>query len=551
MSLRTESLHVKLRLAIVLILLVVAPVALLAWMGALVARGEREAVRSKFVDVLGGKLDDAAESVAALIQEREREFSRALAAPNFPQLPQAGELVRDDFTQRVRELTRSTGWVKQFFALRTDGTLLNPPPNALITESERQFLLRASRVLTDREWARPKKSRADYADSNRSGQGWTAWHWDEGLHLIFWRVDAEGRVTGAEVERARMASDIVARLPSTTGDGKAEAGCTLLRDENGSVLYQWGAYEPAEREKAAAERFLHAPLQTWRLEYHMPPQSLESALSGGRNFMFALGLIFAATALAGLALYFYRAYTSELREASQRVTFVNQVTHELKTPLTNIRMYAELLESQLQFNDQTDPVSLGHLNIIVDESSRLSRLIANVLTFASSQRRPMTLRKSKGCIDDTVRSTLDQFGPALAEKKVRVDFNAGAPSPVVFDADALRQMLGNLAGNVEKYAASGGLLSVTTLMKEERVQIIVEDRGPGVAREFREKIFLPFFRVSNALDSGAAGAGIGLTIARDLARLHGGDLTLADSPVGARFTLTLTVDLPGSGASST
>ena len=532
----------KFRLMAVLVLLVVAPLALLTWLGQLIAHGEREAVRSKFADVLTGKLDDAAETIAALIQARERDLAQALDAPQFPPLPEKDAEISDGFTHQIRQATRSNPLVKQFFALRADGTLLHPPPNKELNDGERQFMLRARRVLIDREWLRSGSSAADSKATVRAGQGWTAWHWDEGLHLIFWRVDAEGRVSGAEIERARLCSDIVARLPSTAGDGKSDQGCTLLRDENGVAVYQWGAYEPAEKEKPTAERFLTSPLQTWRLEYHLPPQTLESALNGGRSFTTAAGLVFAAAALAGLALYLYRGYTSEMREAAQRVTFVNQVTHELKTPLTNIRMYAELLESKLKSDDHIDPAALVHLNVIVDESSRLSRLIANVLTFARSRRGPVSLHKSDGCIDETVASTLDQFRPALAEKNVRIEFNPGAPGAVRFDADAVRQILGNLASNVEKYAASGGLLSVTTLLQGGRAEISVSDRGPGIPREAREKIFEPFFRISDALNSGAAGAGIGLTIARELARLHGGDLTLEESKTGAAFKLTLAVD---------
>ena len=532
----------KLRLAAILILLVIVPVALLVWLGTLVAHGEREAVRRQFSEVLTGKLDDAAESVSALIQQRERDFSKALDAPNFPALPGQGEPIPAEFTQRMRLLTRTNPLIKQFFALRADGTLLHPPPQAELNDSEQEFIGRARRVLIDREWTRLGSAGTDAAQTVRAGQGWTTWHWDEGLHLIFWRVDPEGRVAGVEVEGTRLASDIVARLPSTAGDGKAENGCALIRNENGTALYQWGAYEPPEKEKPLAERILNAPLQTWRLEYHMPAHSLESALNGGRNFNFAAELVFAAAALAALALYLHRSYTHELREAAQRVSFVNQVTHELKTPLTNIRMYAELLETRLKADEQCDPAALAHLNIIVDESSRLSRLIGNVLTFARSRRGPMTLRKTDGCIDEVVASTLDQFRPALAEKNVNVSFNGNAPGTIRFDPDALRQILGNLVNNVEKYAASGGVMSIATKLHDGLAEILVTDHGPGISRDAREKIFLPFFRISNALNSGAAGAGIGLTIARDLARLHGGDLTLEESASGATFKIILAVD---------
>ncbi len=125
---------------------------------------------------------------------------------------------------------------------------------------------------------------------------------------------------------------------------------------------------------------------------------------------------------------------------------------------------------------------------------------------------------------------------------MRIEFHPGASNAVQFDADVLRQILGNLAGERGEVCGVGGLLSVSTAVRNGRAEIVVEDNGPGVPRDAREKIFLPFFRVSEALDSGAAGAGIGLTIARELARLHGGDLTLEESARGAKFQVVLAVD---------
>jgi signal transduction histidine kinase len=225
-----------------------------------------------------------------------------------------------------------------------------------------------------------------------------------------------------------------------------------------------------------------------------------------------------------------------MREAAVRVSFVNRVSHELKTPLTNIRMYAELLRERL--ND-ADPDAARHLGVIVSESQRLSRLITNVLAVAPKEQggpRPPT---SVGVVDTCVDIVIGQFAAAFAARGVQVAFNRGAGSPVQLDRDALVQILGNLFSNVEKYAAGGGRLEITTSQEGSITTVVVADRGPGIPAGQEDRIFEPFVRLSNRLTDVATGTGIGLTIARDLARQHGGDLQVTSSTSGARFALTL------------
>jgi signal transduction histidine kinase len=218
------------------------------------------------------------------------------------------------------------------------------------------------------------------------------------------------------------------------------------------------------------------------------------------------------------------------------VSFVNQVSHELKTPLTNIRMYAELLEGNLP--DSDDKTS-HYLGVIVSESQRLSRLIGNVLTFARQQRQKLNLHKTEGCVDDVVRAVLDHFRPSLESKGVKIIFTADAGGTVEFDRDALEQILGNLFSNVEKYAASGAKMEVTSRQEGDRTWIDVADAGPGIPKGQAEKVFEPFHRISNKVSDGVTGTGIGLSIARDLARRHGGDVKLLPSGRGACFRVEL------------
>ena len=191
-----------------------------------------------------------------------------------------------------------------------------------------------------------------------------------------------------------------------------------------------------------------------------------------------------------MAAWVYRERTREMRLAAQRLTFVNQVSHELKTPLTNIRLYAELLDEAL--DAEGDDEDVRHLRVIVGESQRLSRLISNVLTFARGQEGRIRCRPAPGCIDDIVRDTLAAFDASFEALDLELTTQLDAPARVQIDRDALEQILSNLLDNVEKYAASGGSVKIATAASGEVTTLTVADNGPGVPEAHRQRIFEPF-----------------------------------------------------------
>src|SRR5207249_1404944 len=128
---------------------------------------------------------------------------------------------------------------------------------------------------------------------------------------------------------ARLLADVIARLPNTASDGAAlPAGNITLLDSNGKPAYQWGAYTPPSGAAPRASLDLSPPLNSWRLDYFLPVQALDAGLMGNRAFSLSMALLATCLALAGLAIYFYREYSRDVREAAQRVNFVNQVSHE-------------------------------------------------------------------------------------------------------------------------------------------------------------------------------------------------------------------------------
>jgi len=492
---------VKPRLLAIYLLIVLAPLGLLTWFGFRLARDEREMVQHKYRELLTRRLQDISTPVTRYLGDRERDLLRLT---NIPQ-PDA---------ESLRELARTTPHVRQFFVLDTAGKVTFPPPLGDLSEAERDFLQRSAQIWRDRQ---------NFLRGGESSQpwGWYTWYWGDGLHVVFWQRLPAGHVVGAEIERARLLADVIALLPEDDPGGRI-----IARDANDTILYQWGPASATAQPAATVS--LHAPLASCKLEFY--PRDSALVPPAGASLLFSI--LAAALALVLLAVYFYREHTRQLREAGQRVSFVNQVSHELKTPLTNIRMYAELLQAEQPSR---------HLDVIVSESQRLSRLINNVLTFARQQRGKLTLHPQPGRLDEMIQAVVEHFRPTLAAKGVTITVATNLPQPVTFDRDALEQILGNLLSNVEKYAATGGQLAITAGQTDHTVTITVTDRGPGIPARERDNIFQPFHRLSNKLTDGVAGTGIGLTIARDLARQHGGDVKLLTTATGACFEITLKV----------
>ena len=248
-----------------------------------------------------------------------------------------------------------------------------------------------------------------------------------------------------------------------------------------------------------------------------------------------------AFALVLTGFYLQAQQRRALRLAEERVSFVNRVSHELGTPLTNILLNLDL--AQRSIGDRPAE-SRRRLSLVNEEVQRLGRLVSNVLTFSRGENKTLDLR-SVACIpDEVVAGVLAQFQPSLERRKVQVEWQRGAGERTRLDSDALAQIAGNLISNVEKYASAGGWLGLETTILNGRLYLRVSDRGPGIPPQQRERIFEAFERVHRGVSEGASGTGLGLAIARDLARRMEGHLILVPAQDGARFEL----DLPAPAA---
>lgn len=540
----------KPKLIAIYLLIVLLPLGLLAWLGSELARDERQRVEMRFRELLEARLEDRNQTMANTIADRERDFLSLCELP-----PDIG-------VAELRQISRKQRFVRQMFILKPNGSFQYPLLTATATGRERGFFERTKSVwesgtrlgapLDSQNFSNTGGSARNVAvqsaqqalplmQSSPTGDyGWHTWFWGNGVQFLFWRRASSGHVIGLEVDRMALISQILNELPDTAEDESAQMpGRIVLRDAQNNVLYQWGTHEPEGADEPITRLPARAPLSMWALEYFAAPGLYPAGFSRSAIFNVAVGIVSGCALLLLLAVYFFRENTREIRDAAQRVSFVNQVSHELKTPLTNIRMYAELLQTQLETLEKPAVDADENLGVIVNESQRLSRMINNVLTFAKGQRGQLSPNRRLQAPDEVVESTIEHFKPALDAKQIRVEFAGVAKDSVALDPDYLEQILGNLLSNVEKYVPCGGRVSVSTAQNGRSLTVRVTDDGPGIPEAQREAVFEPFMRLSNKLSDGITGTGIGLAIARDLARTHGGELSIEPTAEGTAFKLEL------------
>lgn len=516
------------RLNVALVLFVLAPVVLMSWLGLRSVRLERAQLQAQYEATAMRLLVQYDNALMDVVDRIQRELLSRIEHP-----------IGGADAQRT--LVRGSRFVRQPFLFDPDKGLLVPDPvSDVLNQREKHFLERTA------AWRRAgnvfARNEADEMSKGSSASGWYTWFWEDGLHFVFWKRLPNGNIQGVELDRYALLAEVIAALPhevpkQTRGRYTSKQDFSeyvALRGPSGDVLYAWGEEEFGKDAAPWAIRSLSGPLAAWQLSYYggsLPAAGITPAAIG------LLMVIFAVVVVMLLAfIVIVREHNRAMRDARQRVSFVNQVSHELKTPLTNIRMYSELLEQRVA--DQ-DPKAGKYTSIVLSESRRLARMIHNVLSFGKQGRGALTLHRSEGSIDGTVSEVLEHFRPAFARKNMEVVFKPDCPGNVSFDRDAIEQILGNVLGNAEKYAGEGSRVDVETGREGECAFIVVKDNGPGIPQRYREQIFKPFFRLDERLIQQASGAGIGLSISRDLARLHGGDLVLVPDGDGACFRLTL------------
>ena len=368
---------------------------------------------------------------------------------------------------------------------------------------------------------------------------------DSGHFVLFRKVwrDGERYIQGLLLDREVFTQDIIgARFVATA---LANMSSLIVTYQDDVIHTYSGRDNPGYN--SVAEGMDGALLYRNRLT--APLNSLELIFSinrlpagAGASVLGWVTLVLAIVFVGGFAVL-YRLGLSQINLARQQQDFVSAVSHELKTPLTSIRMYGEMLKEGWADEEKRQ----SYYNFIHDEAERLSRLISNVLQLARMTRnepqcelQPTTVGELMSNIESKIASQIESAGYELHFKRA-----ANAEGVIInIDADYFAQIIINLVDNAIKFSrnAQQKVIEVSSKRGADRhIQFSVRDFGPGIPKDQMKKIFQLFYRSESELTRETVGTGIGLAIVHQLTLAMHGSVDLVNVEPGAEFRIMFAV----------
>ena len=365
------------------------------------------------------------------------------------------------------------------------------------------------------------------------------------LEILFWLRPAKapemifGCLLEAESLRDLWAAALAESASSGSRGSASEFILALLDDKVRPVATQPAGVSGREWKRPFVASEIGEALPHWEAALYLqrPEQLQESARALRRNLVLLIAAALCAIAFGGWVVV--ADARRQLALAQKKTDFVSNVSHELKTPLTSIRMFAEMMQSG---RPETAAKAPQYLRIIMVEAERLTRLINNVLDFARSERQQKRLERKPLDLHGVIARTWEGLELHLREHGFTTRWEAATPPyPVIGDEDGLAQILVNLLSNAEKYSNNGHKeVELHSYLDGGHICVSVLDRGSGVPDGEERKIFEAFYRAHDSLSSGIQGSGLGLTLAQRLAREQGGEITYqARTGGGSNFTLRI------------
>ncbi len=306
-------------------------------------------------------------------------------------------------------------------------------------------------------------------------------------------------------------------------------------DAEGRAVYSRRPLDRAERLVAVG---VGETLPEWRIAVYAPPGSAPRAAVRRQVAMFMGAFVVLLVVIAAGVVLVWRLMRRETEMAALRSDFVANVSHDLKTPLSVIRMFGETLELGRVPDEGRRQ---EYYRVIARESERLSRLIDNVLDFSRIEGGRWRCEPAPTAVEPLVRETLEAFAWPLEQQGFKVEVSVAPDLPeVALDPDAVGQALANLVDNAIKYSGAERAVTIDARLDGAGLALSVADRGIGIPAAEHARIFEKFYRVGRSDTQGRRGSGVGLALVRHVAEAHGGRVTVTSAPgAGSRFTLWL------------
>ncbi len=353
--------------------------------------------------------------------------------------------------------------------------------------------------------------------------------------LSYWQRDLSGRryLLVAWHDVPRIVHDV---FPALYSERDQHSRVNVV-DADGRIVFG----PPLSRGGFTIGRRFETTLYKWRVNVTLvSAEELTAAVARRRSLEMALVGLSWLVVIAGLIVVFV-AVSRERKLSNLKSDFVANVSHELKTPLSLVRMFGELLQSGRVENDEKRQ---QYLQIIVSESERLAALIENVLDFAKVERGKAAYEFNVAQVGDVVTRAVEACRVRAQRDQVELvlELGPGLPSAEL-DERAVEIAIFNLVDNALKYAPDGRRIVIGVRHEVSHVEIRVVDEGPGIPPEDRKRIFDRFVRGRGATNKQVRGSGIGLALVKHIAEAHGGRAWVEPaSPKGSAFVITLNAE---------
>ena len=346
---------------------------------------------------------------------------------------------------------------------------------------------------------------------------------DNRLSLLFWKKIGDGQLVGCVISDPELRDRLVGLIP----DFYSSVRILTLVDEQGQPLLAPEDSEPRDYRRPFVARECSAILPLWEAAAYLSDPGIVSSQARriGRILWVLICLLFVSIAVGGILVL--RSVQAESLSARRRTGFVANVSHELKTPLTSIRMFAEMLKTG---SHGSEGKRQQYLSLMVSESERLTRLINNVLDFSNMEKGRKQYSMETVDAGQLFRDLVENQRPRFQRNGFQLQLSVGTRADadgalrIRGDAESLKQSLLNLLSNAEKYSDDRKLIEVVIRREGSWVYVDVMDRGKGVPAAQAERIFDEFYRGDDSLTARVRGSGLGLSITRRIIRDHGGEV---------------------------
>jgi signal transduction histidine kinase len=386
------------------------------------------------------------------------------------------------------------------------------------------------RAVQTAEWHRERESEREVL----AGLGPMAGGQEE---AVAW-IGADGRITGTlrfKYTCGYLHQKLIHNYFENEFRNPEQALVVRVTEPDGQILYET---RPTTNQKFEVSRVMESPsFRGLKMFLRYRDATIEQDVNHWKMGTFALVGFIDVMLLAGLLLV-YSNVRREMHLSRLKSDFVANVSHELKTPLALVRLFAETLEMG---RVQSEEKAREYYHVINKESQRLTQLINNILDFSRIEAGRKEYRMTPTSVGRVVASVLETYRFQIEQQGFTLEEAVEPDLPLVdADPEALTQALLNLVNNAIKYSRDDKHILVEARRDGASVRLSVRDRGIGVAKPEQKKIFDKFYRAEDSLVHETKGSGLGLSLVKHIMDAHGGRVEVDSSPGrGSVFTLVL------------